>query len=193
MPHTKVAFDALESSAGLFKKWGRQPKSLLYVGWRYDCKPWWHDTYCPMLGIEKIGVLEVFPKNHSDLEQQVWSGRYNVQPILGNVMNIGSHVKPKEWDIIFWDHGPEHVTRDQLDQVTPVLMETAGSLLLYCCPWGDWPQGAEDGNEHEIHRNAVSKEQLVNLGLTVSTFGKPGQANEGELIGFHFTSEPELE
>lgn len=189
MPHTKRVFDNIEANIDWLKERAGNPRSLLYVGWRHDCKPWWHDTLCPALGIEKIGVLEIFPKNHSDLEQAVWSGRYNVNPVLGDACHIDkTTISRHEYDIIFWDHGPEHVTESDLNVVTPLLADWAGRLLLYCCPWGDWPQGAEDGNDHEIHRNAVTEKQLVDLGMNVKTFARPGQHGEGELLAFKFVN-----
>lgn len=189
MPHTKRVFDALESNIPWIKERAGDPKSLLYVGWRRDCKPWWHDTFCPKLGIERVGVLEIFPKNLNDLEQEIWAGRYNVTPILGDARKPHLSLKPREWDIIFWDHGPEHVSAEDLEKATQLLKMFAGRLLLYCCPWGDWPQGPEDGNEHEIHRNAVTTEQLTKHGMMVTEFGKIGQAGEGELLGFCFLNE----
>lgn len=189
MPHTKRVFDALEANTPWLKKRAGEPKSLLYIGWRKDCKPWWHDTFCPLMGIEKIGVLEVFPKNHADLEQEVWSGRYNVTPVLGDARRIDQVIKKNEYDVIFWDHGPEHVTAEELRKVTPLLREYAAKLVLYCCPWGDWPQGAEDNNDHEIHRNAVTTEQLTQLGMWVKEFAEPGQRGEGELLAFSLVKE----
>lgn len=190
MPHTKVVFDALENNAEWFKKRAGEPKSLLYVGWRHDARPWWYDVFCKKLGVEKVGVLEIFPKNIDDLEQEVWAGRYEVKPILGDVRNINAYVNKDEYDVIFWDHGPEHVSWEDLQKTTPLLYDWAGRLVLYCCPWGEWPQGIEDNNEHEIHRNYVTKEQFLELGLSTITFGTPGNSDPGgELVGFKFLKE----
>lgn len=183
MPHVKPAFDFLESKAPEFKE-KLQPRSLLYVGWRHDAKPWWYDSFGPALGIQKFGILEVFPKNHSDFEQLVWSGRYSADAILGDVRRIDSLVKPREWDIIFWDHGPEHVTWEDLQACTPKIFSMCGKMLLYSAPWGEWPQGIEDNNEHEVHRNSVTVEQFKELGLETTTFGGPSQGLEGELCGW---------
>ncbi len=184
MPHVKPAFEFLEEKASEFNL-SVKPASMLYIGWRHDGSPWWYDKFGPKMGVVKYGVLEIFPKNISDLEAKVWEGRYDVTAIEGDARSIGSFVKPGEWDIIYWDHGPEHVTWEDLKMCTPSLFAAAGKMLLYSAPWGDWPQGMEDGNEHEVHRNAVSLEQLQELGFTnVVCFGATGQANEGELCSW---------
>lgn len=185
MPHTKRVFDYFETDM-IPRLALLEVKSMLYVGWRHDCKPWWHDHMARQLGVT-LGVLEIFQKNISDLEHLVWEGRYDVKSIIW-----GDARKPEEsivegfWDLIFWDHGPEHVDHDDLCTTTPKLLKHAGKMLLYCCPWGNWPQGEEDGNVHEVHRNSVTSEQLSNLGMTVKTFAEPGQQNEGELVGWMF-------
>lgn len=183
MPHTKRVFDYFESDViPLLKK--LDCKSMLYVGWRRDCKPWWHDYMTKELG-GPLGVLEIFPNNLHDLEQAVWSGRYNVASIIaGDARDPASSLTKGYWDVIFWDHGPEHVSLQDLQECTPKLFEYAGKVLLYCCPWGDWPQGADGGNEHEVHRNSVTAEQLQRLGMKVSCHGLEGQKNEGELIAW---------
>jgi hypothetical protein len=159
---------------------------MLYIGWRHDCSPWWHDHMGKELG-GPLGVLEIFPKNLDDLEREIWLGRYNVASIIaGDARDPASHIRKGYWDVIFWDHGPEHVTLEDLKIATPRLIDHAGKALVYCCPWGDWPQGEEDGNCHEVHRNSVTVEQLDSLGLFVTSFARAGQQNEGELVGVRF-------
>ena len=185
MPHTRRAFEALEKSIDGIKEKARDPKSLLYIGWRRDASPWWHDKFCKDIGIERIGVLEIFPPNFHDLERRVTEGRYRVKPILGDARKIDQYTSPGEYDIIFWDHGPEHVSLEDLQKVTPVLATYAGRMLLYCCPWGEWRQGPEGSNLDEEHKNSVTPEQLINMGLHVMTFGESGQDKEGELIAVY--------
>lgn len=156
-------------------------KTMLYVGWRADCKPWWHDYMAERLGKDRVDVLEVFGGNVADMEREIWAGRYRVSQVIhGDARYDG--VIP--YDVIFWDHGPEHVTYDDLKVATKNLLESASKALVYCCPWGDWPQGPEGGNVHEIHANSVTPEQLIGLGMNVVTFGQSGQQNEGELVAW---------
>lgn len=183
MPHVKPAYDFLEKVAPIWRD-ALAPKSLLYIGWRYDGRPWWYDKFGPALGIEKFGVLEIFPKNLADFELQVWAGRYDAQGFLGDARKIEE--VPGDWDVIYWDHGPEHVSYEDLNACTPKLHARANKLLLYSVPWGEWPQGMEDGNEHEVHRNSVYSEQLKDLGMEVVSFGGPSQQMEGELAAWKF-------
>jgi hypothetical protein len=128
-------------------------------------------------------VLEIFDKNFHDLDQLVWAGRYDVKPILGDVRFIERYVNTCEYDVIFWDHGPEHVSMDDLISTTTKLKKFAGKCLIYCCPWGLWPQGPEDGNVSEIHQIEIDAEMLKEFGMVVQEFGQAGQRGEGELLG----------
>lgn len=187
MPHTKEMFDWFAAfGIPLFRD--ERVKSMLYVGWRHDCKPWWYDHMAKALGVTRVGVLEIFPKNITDLEQEVWNGRYECEVIKGDARDPGKSIKPGEWDLIFWDHGPEHVSQEDLKVATEQLYAHAGRALVYCCPWGDWPQGEEDGNPHEVHRNTITDEKLREVGfntdLCVIHFGQPGQASAGEVAAW---------
>lgn len=183
MPHLKAAFDVLDSKTEEIKKRLGEVNSLLYVGWRHDCHPWWYTKFCPALGVKKIDILEIFPPNFSHAENMAWAGKFGVETnvILGDVTEF---VRPAlSYDVIFWDHGPEHVTFDQLIMTTESL-SWMSKLLIYACPWGEWPQGAEGGNIHEEHKMALEPHHLKSLGMDVCAVGKSGQipGNEGELI-----------
>ncbi len=182
MPHTKAAFSVVESMIPTIR--ASQPKSLLYIGWRHDASPWWYDIFCKHLGVERVAVLEIYQPNFSDFSAAVKTGRYVAKPILGDARKLSEIVGKGEYDVIFWDHGPEHVSFDDLQKATPMLHEMAGKLLLYACPWGEWKQEAEGGNLDEEHKNYVTVDQLVGLGMTVQTTGESGQEKEGEIISF---------
>lgn len=182
MPHVKDAFDLIDR---LTPNWAVfQPRTMLYVGWRHDCHPWWHRTLAPALGIEKVTLLEVFPPNVSDAEEKIWNGYFKVPTnvIQGNILEPTRYFNKGEFDVIYWDHGPEHVTKAQFDVITPILQNMRNKLLLYSCPWGDWPQGAEGKNEHERHLWSVDVKDMQDLGMSVYTVGKPGQQNLGEIV-----------
>lgn len=198
MPHTKRVFDWFDANTELFRK--RNPQTFMYVGWRHDCKPWWHDTFANNLGVlgtmTKPGrdsqfyrsrVLEIFPPNADDLERQVWAGRYQVGIVHGDVRKIDELVREGDKiDIIFWDHGPEHVTLPELVETTEKLKKVTGQHLIYCAPWGEWPQDAEGGNDAERHETALTEAMFKGMGLSTFTFsknGKPDQENEGEIVG----------
>lgn len=183
MPHTKAAFDLMDS---LTPAWADlQPRSMLYVGWRHDCHPWWYKSFAPALGINELTILEVHGPNVSDAEQRDWQGQFGLKTrvIQGNVLNPARYYRRHSYDIIFWDHGPEHVTKAELEGITPFLKEFRNKLLIYCCPWGHWPQEPTDGNEHERHSWDVQVKDMEDVGmLKVFTVGKPGQDNGGEIV-----------
>jgi hypothetical protein len=183
MPHTQAMFDKIESLSSELREGLPPDPSFLYVGWRHDTKPWWHDRLAKeLLGAKEIGVLEIHPRNCSDLETQVWAGRYSdVQVYLGDVRRyIG-----RKWDVIFWDHGPEHCPPEDLPGAIENLLFPCQRLLMLCGPWGEWPQGAEDGNEHEEHRTVLVPDLVRSLAFdNVVTTGKAGQPGEGEIFSW---------
>lgn len=193
MPHVKAAFEWFDKNIDLLKVLSKGSRSLLYIGIRHDTSPWWYLDLCKRLGIERVSVLEIFPKNLGDFEVQCWSGKYGsdggtIGTILGNACQIGDYVSPGEFDIIFFDHGPEHLDPQDFVLATQELKEHAGKLLLYSAPWGEWPQGEEDGNCHEVHRTVLTPELLTSVGMTSATVNQLGMGGEGELIAWHVTS-----
>jgi hypothetical protein len=189
MPHVKAAFDWFEKNVGKIRDDAVGASSLLYVGIRHDTSPWWLKDLCPRLGITRVGVVEIFPKNLSDFEQQFWAGKYgesfsDVELISGDVREIDKLVNVGEYDIIFFDHGPEHLDPEDIDLVTRKLERIAGKLVLYSAPWGHWPQGEEDGNEHEVHRSNLIPDDFRRLGMNVETVNSEGVENGGELIAW---------
>lgn len=178
MPHTGRVFDHFNQGLTVeLKKFS--PQSMLYVGWRSDCASWWNNQFSQELGIQKIGIIEIYAPNFEGARNRFPS--YDV--IHGDVREIEKYTTKGQYDMIFWDHGPEHVSKDDLVACTPKLFDHSGKILLYCCPWGNWPQGAEGGNTNEIHYD-VDKETLTDLGMTVIPFGSPGQSSGGELIAY---------
>lgn len=185
MPHGKIAFDSVEKLIPQLKSRFPDLKTFLYVGWRHDCHPWWHDTFAKQLGAETT-VLDIFPKNISELNDQVNKGRYKVSAVVGDVRKLEELFPLEKFDLIFWDHGPEHVNEQDLISTTHMLKSHARCALIYCCPWGRWSQGPSDGNEHERHQTSVTPEMLQALGLTVQKFGDSGQEHVGELVGVFY-------
>ena len=177
MPHTQRAFEYMERdvTADLAVL---APESLLYVGWRRGCSSWWDDTFRASLRIPqgRSAVIEIYEDNYRDALRMV-----PMKVIHGDAREIERHVFPGEFDVIFWDHGPEHVPSSDLELCTKKLITFAGKALVYCCPWGRWPQGPEGGNVYETHYE-VDDGMLVNLGMRVRRFGAPGQERNGELV-----------
>lgn len=180
MPHLAEAFQYFNGLIPDIRKMGF--RSLLYVGWRHDASGWWYETFSKGIGIERFGIIEIFKKNFDELNATISkSGWQNFRTYFGDVREIQKYVQPGEYDVIFWDHGPEHVPGPDLEVITPVLSRMT-KLLIYSCPWGNWPQGAEDGNENERHYT-VTDFQLRDYGFEVKTFGVGNGTCAGELAG----------
>lgn len=185
MPHMKAAFDRLDQlTEGTFRNLGI--RHMLYVGWRHDCHPWWYRKLAPALGVEKITIAEVHPPNAGDAEQKAWNGEFGVNTVIwqGDIRQLPECTTTGIFDMIYWDHGPEHVSFEDLKKVTPSLVQLSNKLLLYSCPWGHWPQSADGGNEHERHLWDVTPEHMEQLGMLWCTVGEAGQDKGGEIIAW---------
>lgn len=178
MPHTARAFQHMNTEVIPEIK-AMNPESLLYVGWRRDTNSWWDSHFRVEIGVpqSRSAVIEIFDDNYRAASSVL--GRHVFH---GDIREIEKHVFPGEFDIIFWDHGPEHVSNEDLEACTPKLFSFAGKALIYCCPWGLWPQGVEGGNVNEVHYE-VGDDTLRRLGMKVTPLGGPGQDRNGELIG----------
>lgn len=178
MPHVQRAFQYFNDS--LIEELAElSPQSFLYVGWRQGTNQWWKDHFVDRLRISRVGILDIFEPNY----RKACSAFPQTNVMLGDVREIEKHVFKGEYDIIYWDHGPEHVSSTDLAECTPRLYDYAGKALVYSCPWGHWPQGAEDGNVNEIHYD-VDDVMLERLGMKLRKLGAPGQNSNGEIVAW---------
>lgn len=184
MPHVSQAWDWLFGNIDLFKK--HVPKSMLYVGHRYDTKLWWYDRFGKKLGIERYGIIDIWRPNLTDAELRFSMRDEKFEFILGDVRELQKHVTPGKYDMIFWDGGPEHVDEHEVGPATELFKSLGARTILYFCPWGEWKQGPEDGNHAEIHRFDVFPELFVGLGMTAVTFNTRDQIGSGEICAYWF-------
>lgn len=131
-------------------------KSLLYVGANcsraffldvlHDCK-------------FTIDILEIFDQNIECIKNQY---KYN-NLIQGNIKNkdIISF-----YDVIFWYHGPEHVTKEDFIRIDEFLSKKSNVIILGC-PYNDDVQGEVYGNIYEKHLWKTTPEDFSVLGYSV--------------------------
>jgi hypothetical protein len=113
-------------------------------------------------------VVEIWPQNveHIRLTR-------NIPVILGDIATalIGG-----PYDLGFWWHGPEHVSKEDLAKALANLEAACGlgGLVVLGAPEGYSPQGAYYDNPFESHLWSVSADDLRQLGYNVSIEPRPG-------------------
>ena len=179
MPHVGQAFDWFEDNWDIFKP--LEIKSMLYVGLTNSTKEWWKNEFCDALGIETVAIIDIFGPNCVCARR-----RYpDIEVIQGDVTKIGNHIKREQYDLIFWDHGPEHAEESVLTHALDQLKEYAGKCVITACPWGNFPQKAIYGNAHEEHKFDVFPSHFEPSGYTVVTINTVDvTAPCGELISY---------
>ncbi len=143
-----------------------QPGSLLYIGARPDAHSWLPELF---LSGHNITVLEVWEENLEGLRTDPRISNL----ILGDVRHLSIY---STYDYIFWWHGPEHLSYDEIQPTLQKLEARARKLVALACPWGLYPQGAHKGNPYEIHLTSLYPEIFEEWGYEVRTDGKQDEA-----------------
>ena len=74
------------------------------------------------------------------------------------------------YDALFWWHGPEHISKDEIPALLKRL-EGMASVVVLGCPWGEYDQGPEYGNPHEEHKATLYPADFIDLGYQVAMCG----------------------
>ena len=124
----------------------------------------------------EIDVLEIFPPNVFALE--IINRRWKIfnEITCGDVRSVEQILKHRYDVIVFW-HGPEHLGLLDFVPTMRKLEDFAKHLLICGCPWGDYPQGPEKGNPHEMHMTSLVPKDFKLLGFTTSTLRSPGRGS----------------
>lgn len=177
MPHVTEAFQWFQSNWRIFDS--LEAKSMLYVGWTRPTKAWWKDEFCDKLGITSRSIIDIFPAN-AQAARQTFS---DIGVIEGDIAKLGDYVQKGEYDVIFWDHGPEHADEDKLPEILNLMKEYAAKLVVCACPWGSFPQSAIYGNVWEEHRFNVMPEHFGDMQVVkINTVHQSDPC--GELIAY---------
>ena len=150
MPHVGQAFQWFKANYDLFKPLNL--KSMLYVGWTASTKHWWCEEFPEKLGIETIGLIDIFKPNLDKARGNPVVKQKVSEFILGDVCKVDTLIEDGKYDLIFWDHGPEHAPEESLTEALETLKKSAAKCVITACPWGHFPQGKIGGNVHEIHQ-----------------------------------------
>jgi len=180
MPHNRAVFDWMdENLADVLPT--DEIKSYLYVGWCRVTKEWWMTTLVSNLDIEKVGLLEVFKGNFDKFKAK---NPGHVEATLGSIADFAKLYSKGQWDMVYWDHGPEHAESiEMLESVTETLKEYT-KVILYACPWGSCPQKEMYGNSFEKHSVPIYEKHFLNMGMEVKTFGEVDTRAAGEIVAW---------
>ncbi|MFH0765960.1 MAG: hypothetical protein V2A61_06040, partial [Calditrichota bacterium] len=136
----------------------------------------------------EIDVLEIWKPNVEHLRESVpW---FN-QVIEGDIREIGKSVSHK-YDIVFWWHGPEHISKEELFLTLQQIEQFANHYVVLGCPWGTYDQGEEYGNPYEVHRNALYERDFQRYGYHTSTIGRRDVPGSNLLAWKDLTVAPEF-
>lgn len=123
-----------------------------------------------------IDVVEVFKENCDQMREKF---KWIRNIYHSDIMDF----EPDNYDaIIFW-HGPEHLTKEQTFELTEKLKYKC-DLLVYATPWGKSPQGAEYGNENEVHVSTWYQRDFVEMGFLVDAIGEKDVLLKNNLLAW---------
>lgn len=172
MPTLSSAFQFLELNA---KDLFGNIQSMLYVGHRGDTHPWWRTDFCSALGNPKIAVLDIDKGNLGTAAEHT-SELIHADILTHETIGYG---------LVFWDEGPEHVSKvDALDCLKR--LASTNYHVLISCPWGYQPQGSGPSDK-EYHHWGPMPEDFESIGFKTMVFGTMfnGQgAGHGNLIAW---------
>jgi hypothetical protein len=78
------------------------------------------------------------------------------------------------YDVVFWWHGPEHISEHEIGPTVKGLEQIARELVILACPWGDSklhhaPEGKIPGQRHKAK---LYKHHFRSMGYKVASIGK---------------------
>ncbi len=138
----------------------KDSQTILYIGARVDSFQF--KEYLQKLDL-KITILEIFHPNVVFLRNK---GFEVIEA------DITKYKTEKQWDIILWWGGPEHIGKSEIPEVLEKLEKMASKVVILGCPWGIDPQGAIYNNFHEIHKCTLYEEDFLKLDYNARTLGK---------------------
>ena len=133
-------------------------KDLLYIGVskkHFQFKDYLHELQY------NITLLEIY--------------KPNLESYLNKYICINADIvkfeTEQKWDVIMWWHGPEHISKEELESTLKKLETMAKKLIILGCPFGKYVQGIVNNNPYQIHKNYIYPKDLIKLGYLVETIG----------------------
>ena len=159
----------LEAVPNIFKA-----KSVLYVGARPDRNDFLDEF---QKNKSKITILEIYKPNTDYFKNIPWVD----EVIEGDVSDATLKLK-KNFDVVFWWHGPEHVEEKKIAETLKRLESVAKKYVILGCPWGKVEQNKnlEEKNKFEKHVSYLDTGYFEKYGYETDYFGI--QNNRGSNI-----------
>lgn len=140
-------------------------KSVLYVGARNGGFEYGRDFRVAKI---KITMLEAFEENVNYLKQIPWI----VEVIHGDVRYKKIE---NNYDIVFWWHGPEHISEIELPLTVKKLESICNNIVVMGCPWGMYEQSDNPygnyKNPYEVHVSHFDYHIFEKMGYKVECLG----------------------
>lgn len=141
--------------------WTMGGGTCLYIGAsmsRFECVDQLND-----LGFE-LTLVEPFAAN-----ADFWRGSEQFKVVFRDTIQKAMPYLPM-FDVVFWWHGPEHVTREEFNTLIRLLPGKAKRLIVLASPWGVCPQSEVYGNTYEIHMISLYEDDYT--GYQTATIGQ---------------------
>ena len=154
-----------------------RPYTVLYIGAkksRWDYVPEMYNAGA------KITVLEAYEENAEGLKESSYFERV----IHGDVRYINYlDLGRDKFDVVFWWHGPEHVSKAEAKELVPKLVNLANKYVVLGVPWGVVPQGVVKGNMYEVHLSSWDIQDFIDIDFNVEAI-EPKDVMGSCLVGW---------
>lgn len=153
-------------------------KICLYIGAsksRFQLGTWLHE-----MGYS-ITLVEVYPENAMYYAKDKRISKV----VCADILLIASPIKS---DIVVWWHGPEHVTKREMNHILPKLEFSARMGVVLATPYGKYIQGRAYGNPWERHLWHPMPEDFESIGYKVGTVGAIDTGPESCIVAWKETS-----
>ena len=125
-----------------------------------------------------VTIVEAWEKNVKEIMPLLENGEEIVHA------DIRTWESPRKYDLVFWWHGPEHVSLKDAGEILERLKDIANEKVVVGAPWGSAPQGEAYGNPFERHESSITVDFLEEHGYEVATFGKKDKIENGQIMGW---------
>lgn len=134
-------------------------QTYLYIGARDDTF-----NLSEQLRQKSVSVLEVYDDYIVRLRESDW-----LDVIKGDIRLWETD---RQWDVVIWWHGPEHIPEQDLDVLIPKIETFATKIAVMAGPWGHTTVRTNHKNPYEFHFSVLTPERFAKHGYTVRTVGQ---------------------